>query len=51
MKDDEQSAMGGDEDSMESDEMTAVWEHLTPEQKKYFRKLAEKSAENMNYIG
>lgn len=52
MEDDEQSELAGeDESSMESDEMAAVWEHLSPEQKKYFKKLAEKSAENMNYIG
>ena len=52
MEDDEQNEiMGEDEESMESDEMAAIWEHLTPEQKKYFKKLAEKSKENMNYIG
>jgi len=52
MADEEQNdMMSEDEEGMEADEMSAVWEHLTPEQKKYFKKIAEKSKENMNYIG
>lgn len=38
----------GDEESAESN---AVWGTLTPEQKKYFKKLSEKTPDNMKYIG
>ena len=52
MEDDEQSDLVAEgEDNVEVDEAEAVWEHLSPEQKKYFKKLAEKTKENMNYIG
>ena len=33
------------------DVSTHVWESLTPEQKRYFKELAEKSEDNMRYIG
>lgn len=35
----------------EDEEDTAVWQVLTPEQKKQFKKLTEKTEKNMNYIG
>jgi hypothetical protein len=39
------------EDSSDSVEAQSVWDFLTPEQKKQFKKLTEKSIEKMNYIG
>jgi len=38
----------GDEESVESN---SVWGVLTPEQKKYFKKLNEKTPDKMKYIG
>jgi len=35
----------------EGEEIDEVWESLTPEQKKFFKKIAEKSEENLRYIG
>ncbi|MDD5182011.1 MAG: hypothetical protein PHC66_02455 [Candidatus Nanoarchaeia archaeon] len=40
-----------DEDDAEMQADNSVWETLTPEQKKYFKKLSEKSPDNMKYIG
>jgi len=42
---------GFDEEGLESSESQAVWEALSPEQKEYFKRIAEKSKENMRYIG
>lgn len=39
------------EEGGEMDGDSAVWDMLTPQQKKYFKKLSEKSPENMSYIG
>lgn len=39
------------EDQMESGEANNVWSLLTPEQQKYFKKLSEKSEDNLRYIG
>lgn len=39
------------EEGSEMGEDNSVWETLTPEQKKYFKKLNEKSPDNMKYIG
>jgi hypothetical protein len=50
MHENEQVIDAGGE-SAEADEASAIWEHLSPEQKKYFKKLVEKNEENMNYIG
>lgn len=43
----EEIAMSGDEDDGDS----AVWDVLTEEQKKKFKKITEKNEENMKYIG
>jgi hypothetical protein len=47
----EEERDAGEEINAESDEVSAVWNILTPEQKKYFLKLSEKTEENMRYIG
>jgi Spy/CpxP family protein refolding chaperone len=39
------------EEPDEAAAMDSVWELLTPEQKKYFKKLTEKNKQNMIYIG
>ena len=39
------------EDNAESGEMQQIWANLSPDQKKYFKKIAEKSEENLKYIG
>lgn len=41
----------GDVEDVDHDEMTMVWSQLTPEQKEYFKKIAEKNEENLRYIG
>ena len=38
------------EEGLEMDESSAVWGALTPEQKKYFKKIAEKSEADMSHI-
>lgn len=38
-------------DGPESSEISGVWNLLTPEQKKYFKKITKKNKENLSYIG
>ena len=40
-----------EDEECESGEMNSVWDMLTPQQKKYFKKLSEKNPENLIYIG
>ena len=35
----------------DAEEQPSAWDMLTPEQKKYFKKLTEKNKENLIYIG
>jgi len=35
----------------ELDELSLIWESLTPEQKKIFKEIAKKSKEDLTYIG
>jgi hypothetical protein len=52
MEDNEQFDLGGDDDEgMDAGETDQVWDSLSSEQKKFFKKLAEKSEDNMRYIG
>ena len=46
-----ESDFEGDEENAGSSEVQQVWDLLTPEQKKYFKKLSQKSEENLRYIG
>jgi len=51
MEDEENNFGGEEEDGLEAEETVKIWETLSPDQKKYFKKLAEKSSDNMRYIG
>jgi len=46
----EDSEIMGEEDA-EDQADNSIWATLTPEQKKYFKKLSEKNPDNMKYIG
>jgi len=51
MANEENKFCGEEDDCPEEEETSKVWETLSPDQKKYFKKLAEKSSDNMRYIG
>jgi hypothetical protein len=47
----EKMDVGAEDSESEDGEINAVWNILTPEQKKYFLKLSEKTEDNLRYIG
>jgi len=40
-----------EDENEEIEGISSVWDLLTPQQKRYFKKLSEKTPDKMNYIG
>ncbi len=48
---DEPNFQDAESESPEPSDVSGIWNLLTPEQKKRFKKITEKNKENLSYIG